>query len=292
MNFRNICSKFKDDIYDYAPTEEDIGSHSGRSSDGRSSSSASLEPTAVTDTTVKKWLIRNHLLSLTHLYNDSRRTSIPKAPPVEFLRSTPLPRPELPPSPFPTYPVFDKTIDGNRLMAKFQLESKDVEKIYILRLILSLNSASSARFSSLTFKVRLTGGCILAILPDNVVGPETEAEIKDISHQASVSTSLQVGTAPVAASIGGTTFACAEHITLTRRTRGTIRGNGVGSRDAYWAMKEDSGHGAQNGLDPEFDLAAKLNVRPAIVSYEIVAGILWEGGKRRTIRSGVLRTFI
>jgi hypothetical protein len=177
-------------------------------------------------------------------------------------------------------------------MAKFQLESKDVEKNYILRVILSLNSASSARFSSLTFKVRLTGGCVLAILPDNVVGPETEAEIKDKSHQASISTSMQVGTAPVAASIGGTTFARAEHITFTRRTRGTIRGNGVGSRDAYRVMKEDSGHGAQNGLDPKFDLAAKLNVRPAIVSYEIVAGVLWEGGKRRTIRSGVLRTSV
>jgi hypothetical protein len=135
-------------------------------------------------------------------------------------------------------------------MAQFKLDSKDEEGAYTLRAMLSLNSAPGARFSSLTLNIWLTDGTILAVFPDTVAGPATEAEIsKDKSLQATVSTSLQAGGGPASATIGANiTVARAEHLSFTRRTRGIIRGNGVWSTNAYWVMKEDSGPAAQDGL--------------------------------------------
>ena len=71
-----------------------------------------------------------------------------------------------------------------------------------------------------------------------------------------------------------------------------VQGNGVGSSKAYWVMKEDSGPAAEQGLGPVFDLMMKLNVRPAIISFEVVAYILCERGKEKTIQSGVLETSV
>ena len=84
----------------------------------------------------------------------------------------------------------------------------------------------------------------------------------------------------------------AERITFVRKTRGTVQGNGVGSSTAYWVMKEDSGPAAEQGLGPVFDLMIKLNVRPAIISFEFVAYILWESGKRETIQSRIQDTSV
>ena len=212
--------------------------------------------------------------------------------------STPPPpdsnRPDLPPSPVPAPPAFDKIVDGNRVLVQLSLDPKDNQRNYILRATLSLNSAPGARFSGLTFEVNLADGTILAISPENIVGPETEAEVtKDKNHQVSLSTSLQAGSAPVSASIGSSTrFARAEHITFIRKTCGTVQGNGIGSSRAYWDMKEDNGPAAEQGLGPIFDLMIKLNVRPAIISFEVVAHILCESGKRKTIQSGVLCTSV
>ena len=212
--------------------------------------------------------------------------------------STPPPpdsnRPDLPPSPVPAPPAFDKIVDGNRVLVQLSLDPKDDQRNYTLRATLSLNSAPGARFSGLTFNVSLADGTILAISPENIVGPETEAEVtKDKSHQVSLSTSLQAGSAPVSASIGASTsFARAEHITFIRKTRGTVQGNGVGSSRAYWVMKEDNGPAAEQGLGPIFDLMIKLNVRPAIISFEVVVHILCEGGKKKIIQSGVLGTSV
>ena len=123
--------------------------------------------------------------------------------------------------------------------------------------------------------------------------PETEAEVtKDKNHKGSLSTSFQVGSAPVSASFGASTsFSRGEHITFVRKTRGTVQGNGVGSSRAYWVMKEDDGPAAEQGLGPIFDLMVKLNVRPAIVSFEIVAYILCKSGMK-TIQSGILDTSV
>jgi hypothetical protein len=105
--------------------------------------------------------------------------------------------------------------------------------------------------------------------------------------------SLDARKAPVAASVGvSTTVTETEHIAYTRRTRGTIRGTGVGSRHAYWVMKEDSGPAAQDGLDPDIDLAVKMNVRPAIIEYEMAIGICHGKGKQEVIRSGKLKTSV
>jgi hypothetical protein len=57
-------------------------------------------------------------------------------------------------------------------------------------------------------------------------------------------------------------------------------------------MKEDSGPAAQDGLDPDFDLAVKMNVRPAIIWYEIAVGICRGKGKEEVVRSGSLRTSV
>ena len=213
-----------------------------------------------------------------------------------LLPSKPPPpnRPVLPPSPIPAPPAFDRIVDGNRVLVQFTLVPKDNQKNYTLRATLSLNSAPGARFSGLTFKVNLADGTILAISPENVVGPETEAEVtKDKNFQASLSTYLQAGSAPLSASIGASTnFARAEHITFIRKTRGTVQGNGVGSSRAYWVMKEDNGPAAEQGLGPVFDLMVKLNVRPAIISFEFVAYILCESGKRKAIQSGILDTSV
>ena len=141
----------------------------------------------------------------------------------------------------------------------------------------------------------MTDGTILAISPENVVGPETEAEVtKDKSHQVSLSASLQAGSAPVSASVGAsTTFTSAEHITYIRKTCGTVQGNGVGSSRAYWVMKADNGPAAEQGLGPVFDLMVKLNVRPAIISFEVVAHyIICKSGKEKKIESGILGTSV
>ena len=203
-------------------------------------------------------------------------------------------RPDLPPSPLSAPPAFDKIVDGNRVLVQLSLDPKDNQRNYTLRATLSLNSAPGARFSGLTFNVGLADGTILAISPENIVGPETEAEVtKDKNHQVSLSTSLQAGSAPVSASIGtSASFSRAEHITFTRKTRGTVQGNGVGSSTAYWVMKEDSGPAAEQGLGPIFDLMVKLNVRPAIISFEVAVHILCDSSKRKTIQSGKLCTSV
>jgi len=203
-------------------------------------------------------------------------------------------RPDMPPSPVTAPPAFDKTVDGNRVLARFSLDPKDTERNYTLRATLSLNSAPDARFSSLTFSIRLKDGTILALSPEKVVGLGTEAEVsKDKSLQASLNTSLHAGSTPASASISASAnFTRDEHITFVRRTRGTIQGNGVGSASAYWVMKEDNGPAARQGLDPVFDLAVKLNVRPAILTFDIIAGIASENGKKKTIQSGISSTFV
>ena len=203
-------------------------------------------------------------------------------------------RPDLPPSPVPAPPAFDKIVDGNRVLVQLSLDPKDNQRNYTLRATLSLNSAPGARFSGMTFNVSLADGTILAISPENVVGPETEAEVtKDKNHQVSLNTSLQAGNAPVSASIGASTsYTRSEHITFIRKTHGTVQGNGVGSSRAYWVMKEDNGPAAEQGLGPIFDLMIKLNVRPAIISFEVVAHILCASGKRKTIQSGNLGTSV
>jgi hypothetical protein len=212
--------------------------------------------------------------------------------------STPSPpdsnRPDLPPSPVPAPPAFDKIVDGNRVFVRLSLDPRVDERKYTLRATLSLNPGPGARFSGLTFNVSLADGTILAISPENVEGPETEAEVtEEKNFQATLNTSLQAGSAPLSASIGGsTTFTRAKHITFISKTRGTVVGNGVGSSRAYWVMKEDNGPAAEQGLGPIFDLMVKLNVRPAIISFEVVANILCESGKRKTIQSGNLATSV
>ena len=186
-------------------------------------------------------------------------------------------------------------MDGNRVLVQISLDPKDNQRNYTLRATLSLNSGPYARFSGLTFNVDLTDGTILAISPENVVGPETEAEVtKDTNHQVSLNASLQAGNAPVSASIGAsTTFTRAEHISYIRKTRGTVHGNGVGSSRAYWVMKADNGPAAEEGLGPIFDLTVKLKVRPAIISFEVVAHyIMSKSGKEKTIDSGILGTSV
>ena len=193
----------------------------------------------------------------------------------------------------PATPAFDRIVDGNRVLVQLSLDPKNNQRNYTLRVTLSLNSAPGARFSGLTFNISLADGTILAISPENVVGPETEAEVtKDMNFQASFNTSLQAGSTPVSASIGASTsFAHAEHVTFIRKTRATVQGNGVGSSRAYWVMKEDNGPAAEQGLDPIFDLMVKLNVRPVIISFEVVAQILCESGEK-TIQSGILDTSV
>ena len=191
-------------------------------------------------------------------------------------------------------PPYDEIVDGNRVLVQFSLDPKDNQRNYTLRATLSLNSAPDARFSGLTFKVDMADGTILAISPENVVGPETEAEVtKDKNFQTSLSASLQAGGASLSASIGASaSITRAEHITFIRKTRGTVQGNGVGSSRAYWVMKEDNGPAAEQGLGPIFDLMVKLNVRPAIFSFEVMAHILCEGGGMKYIKSGILGTSV
>jgi len=247
--------------------------------------------------------IRTILTSLRHRFSKASNNQMPQRPngitSTKLFPSTPphpdSERPDLPPSPVPSPSAFDRIVDGNRVLVQISLDPKDNQRNYTLRAKLSLSSAPGARFSGSTFNVSLADGSILAISPENVVGPETEAEVtKDKNHQVSLSTSLQAGSAPISASIGASTsFTRAEHITFIRITRGTVQGSGVGSSMAYWVMKEDNGPAAEQGLDPVFDFMVKLNVRPAIISFEVVAYIICtESGKRKTIQSGILGTSV
>ena len=199
-------------------------------------------------------------------------------------------RPDLPPSPMPA-PPFDKIVDGNRLSVQFSLDPKDIQKNYTLRATLLLSSARDARFSGLTFNIDMDDGTILAISHENVLGLETEAEVtRDRNYRASLRKSYQTltGGAPLSPSSIASTITLAEHITFIRNTRGTIQGSGVGSSKACWVIKEDDGSRAEQGLGPVFDLMVKLDVRPAIISFEVEAYILSESGKRKTIQSGIL----
>ena len=238
------------------------------------------------------------LTSLRRPFDKSIESPPPQRPyGFRVLPSTHLPksdRADLPPSPIPAPPAFDRIVDGNRVLLQFSLDPKDNQRKYTLRPTLSFNSAPGARFSGLTFNVSLADGTILAMSPENVVGPETEAEVtKDKSFQASLSASLQAGSLHLSASIGAsTTFTRAEHITFIRKSRGTVQGSGVGSSRAYWVMKEDSEPATEQGLGPVFDLMVKLNVRPAIILFEIIAYLLCESVKKKTIQSGTLGTSV
>ena len=240
-------------------------------------------------------LLRRILTFLSHPFRKASKHQLPQRPlgdTSKLFPSSPSDsnRPDLPPSPKPA-PPFDKIVDGNRVLMQISLDQKDNQRNYTLRVTLSLNSGPDARFSGLTLNLDMTDGTILAISPENVVGPETEAEVtKDKSHQVSLSASLQAGSAPVSASIGAsTTFTSAEHITYIRKTRGTVQGNGVGSSRAYWVMKADNGPASEQCLGPVFDLMVKMNVRPVIISFEVVAHyIISESGKKKTIESGIL----
>ena len=244
-------------------------------------------------------LLRRILTFLLHPFGKASKHQLPQRPlgvTSKLFPSSPSDsnRPDLPPSPKPA-PPFDKTVDGNRVLVQISLDPKDNQRNYTLRATLSLNSAPGARFSGLTFNVDMVDGTILEISPENVVGPETEAEVtKDKTHQVSLSASLQAGSAPVSASIGASTsFTSAEHITYIRKTRGTVQGNGVGSSRAYWVMKADNGPAAEQGLGPVFDLVVKLNVRPAIISFEDIAHyFICKSGKEKTIESGILGTSV
>ena len=243
-------------------------------------------------------LPRRILTFLSRPFGKASKHQLPEIPlgtkPKPFPSTSPdSNRPDLPPSPKPA-PPFDKIVDGNRVLVQFSLDPKDDQRNYTLRATLSLNSAPGARFSGLTLNLNMTDGTILAISPENLVGPETEAEVtKDKNFQSSLNTSVQAGSAPISASIGASaTFTSAEHIAFIRKTRGTVQGNGVGSSRAYWVMKEDSGPAAEQGLGPIFDLMIKLNVRPSIISFEVVAYILFESGKRKTVQSGTLGTSV
>ena len=229
---------------------------------------------------------------LTFLLHPFRKASTPLGKTSKLFPSRPD-RPDLPPSPVPASPAFDSIVDGNRVLVQFSLDPKDEKRNYTLRATLSLNSAPGARFSGLTFRVNMVDGTILEISPENIVGPETEAEVtKDKNNQVSLSPSLQAGSGPVSASIGASScFTQAEHITFTRKTRGSVQGNGVGSSRAYWVMKEDDGPAAEQGLGPVFDLMIKLNVRPAIISFQLAAYIQCKSGTK-TIRSGILDTSV
>ena len=278
-------SEFKDDIHvDDTPIEElQVNVIKGK-------------PSVKSPT--KMLFIRSILKSISHPFRKASNRQLPKRPlritSKLFPSTLPSPdsdRPDLPPSPVPAPPAFDRIVDGNRVLVRLSLDPKDNQRNYILRATLSLDSAPGARFSGLTFKVNLADGTILAISPENVVGPKTEAEVtKDKNLQASLSTSLQAGSAPLSASIGASTSVTrAKHITFIPRTRGTVQGNGVGSSRAYWVIMEDNGPAEEQGLGPVFDLMVKLNARPAIISFEVIAYILCDSeSDMKTIRSGIL----
>ena len=57
-------------------------------------------------------------------------------------------------------------------------------------------------------------------------------------------------------------------------------------------MKEDSEPATEQGLGPVFDLMVKLNVRPAIILFEIIAYLLCESVKKKTVQSGTLGTSV
>ena len=91
-------------------------------------------------------------------------------------------RPDLPPSPVPAPPAFDKFVDRDRVLVQFSLDPKDNQRNYTIRAKISVTAAPGARFSGLTFGISLADGTILAIPPENIVGPKTEAEIRTIKN--------------------------------------------------------------------------------------------------------------
>ena len=182
----------------------------------------------------------------------------------------------------PAPPAFSRIVDGNLVSVQLSLDPfdpKDNQRNHILRATLSLDSVPDARFSGLIFNVKLADGVILAISPGNVVGPKTKV---DTSLQGGSALGPSSLTIPLPGAISR-----AGHITFIHRTRGTVQGNRVGSSRAYWIIKEDNKPTAEKGLDPVFEVKIKLNVRPAIISFEVVAYILCKSGMK-TIRSGIL----
>lgn len=202
-------------------------------------------------------------------------------------------RPNLPPSPIPAPPAFDKSFDGSRFLITFTLDSKDADGNYILHAALQLNPASDTRFSSLRVNISLKEGTIVGM-----------SEPIEASFGTESSHSLPFGAVrPMAAEIpteasGGEDNSVAllqddyDIDQFTSYTHNTVHTQGVGGRSGEWVLKEDSEDLAQCGLGPRIDLEATLDVRPVAIIFNVMVATRIGDGKERAIRSGTLNAYI
>ncbi|KAF8584895.1 hypothetical protein K439DRAFT_1102026 [Ramaria rubella] len=178
--------------------------------------------------------------------------------------------PPLPPSPFPSkppVPTMDIMEKGNRVRLNFQVGKSEAEEYPTITAILSLIPAPETRISYATVELQFEHDVIVELHPKRKEGEATE-----VHHNDSVTNEFS--------GKGGTNQALvdlnvkASHTVATgtefsRRTRGTILGDGEGSSVAYWVFKEDAGEAGRFGLESEQIVMVKLHARPVRVDYQV-----------------------
>lgn len=150
---------------------------------------------------------------------------------------------------------------------------------YKIRISLSLISAPDTRVSDTTVSIVFASNVtITQIEPRKSItnGMESEVHVgqeKKYEVQGSISSSSLI---PVEVSTGIMSSDSTQY-EYTRKTKGMITGDGVGTEHAYWVMKEDPGVAGRNGLDSHIEMSVVVKVdghekdRPVIVKRRVDA---------------------
>lgn len=175
---------------------------------------------------------------------------------------------------------------GNRLRLRFCLEQDNPDDYPTITAILSLVSAPQTRIAYVTVELQFEHDVIVELEPKREETSETEVSHKNaVTNDISLTGGVTQGPVNVDLKAGR---AVSKAVEFSRRTRGTIIGDGEGSSIAYWVLKEDPGEAGRFGLGSQQNMWVKLHARPVRVDYQVNAKIVaddagmggWLGTKR------------
>ncbi|KAF7982498.1 hypothetical protein HWV62_28088 [Athelia sp. TMB] len=197
-------------------------------------------------------------------------------------------RPELPPSPIPPAPAFDKSFDGSRFLITFTLDSRDANDNHTLRAAMMLDPAHDSRFSSLRLNISLHSGTVLwmsePMLPTSardgssyslpLDSTSKEGESKDDHATPLLQSESQED----------------DQRTSLSHNINMVQVHGVGSGKGQWVLKEAAEDAAPGrpGFESRIVLEAVLDVKPSAIIFNVMVGTRVGGGKERAIQSGTL----
>lgn len=187
--------------------------------------------------------------------------------------------PSVPPSPFPPkppVPSMDILEHGNRLRLSFHMEQQNSNEYPTITAILSLVSAPQTRIAHVTVELQFEHDVIVDLEPKRDETGETEVyHSNSATNDISLEGGVTQGPVGVNLKVGHTKSKAVE---FSRRTRGTIVGDGEGSSIAYWVLKEDPGEAGRSGLGSQQKMWVKLHARPVRVDYQVNAKMVTDDG--------------